>query len=156
MNPEEINTLIKKLEATGYERVEENLRHNRYSSRKLTYIEEWLNKQDDRTWLYHETKEPKGKIFKRHEVQSLQKHGWVDTPDKFGKGFRSRMRRAYMSVWAFWLRRWSILLPMIVGAIVALYIHFDSLPDRNGTPTKQAEISQSHNNSPNPKMKADD
>ena len=94
MNLEEINTLIRKLEAAGHEKVKENLRHNRYSSRKLTYIDKWLEKQEEQTWLYHETEQPEGKIFKRYEVPALQKKGWVDTPDKFGKSLRSRARKA--------------------------------------------------------------
>ena len=32
-------------------------------------------------------------------------------------------------VCVFWLKRWPILLPIIVGAIVALFIHFDSKSD---------------------------
>ena len=37
--------------------------------------------------------------------------------------------RSICFLWQFWLRRWPILLPIIVGAIIALFIHFDSKPD---------------------------
>jgi len=29
-------------------------------------------------------------------------------------------------LWNFWKKEWKILLPIIIGAIVALFIHFDS------------------------------
>ena len=39
----------------------------------------------------------------------------------------------------FWLRRWPILLPIIVGAIIALFIHFDSKPNSK-TPQKHERV----------------
>jgi len=40
----------------------------------------------------------------------------------------------------FWLHRWPILLPVIIGAAVALFIHFDS----NTNSTGQAEQKENH------------
>jgi len=40
----------------------------------------------------------------------------------------------------FWLKRWPILLPIIVGAAVALFIHFDS----NSNATGKAEQKENH------------
>jgi len=34
--------------------------------------------------------------------------------------------RIINSICRFWLRRWTVLLPIIIGAIVALFIHFSS------------------------------
>lgn len=49
----------------------------------------------------------------------------------------------------FWMRRWVILLPVIIGAIVALFIHFDTNTNSAGN-TKQKEnhkiISINHKN----------
>ena len=38
-------------------------------------------------------------------------------------------KRFILFICVFWLKRWPILLPIIVGAIVALFIHFDSKPN---------------------------
>ena len=45
--------------------------------------------------------------------------------------------------WQFWLRRWPILLPIIVGAIIALFIHFDS-KSNSKPPQKQDRMPTVH------------
>jgi hypothetical protein len=40
----------------------------------------------------------------------------------------------------FWLRRWPILFPVLVGAAVALFIHFDS----NANTTSKTEQKENH------------
>ena len=54
------------------------------------------------TWMFHEIEAPAGKIFHVAEVLQLKGKGWVDTPSKFGKGFRSRYRRILIAVRTFW------------------------------------------------------
>ena len=44
-------------------------------------------------------------------------------------------------IWRFWLRRWPIILPIIVGALVALFIHFDSKTTSNTTQQQKNPIS---------------
>jgi len=49
-------------------------------------------------------------------------------PDRFHPPLLARI---IASIWRFWLRRWPILLPVVVmllGIAVALFIHFDSNP----------------------------
>ena len=55
------------------------------------------------TWMFHESEAPNGKIFHVAEVFQLKRNGWVDTPAKFGKGFRSRYRRILLAVRNFWI-----------------------------------------------------
>lgn len=39
-----------------------------------------------------------------------------------------------MPVWSFWVNHWKVLLPIVVAALVALFIHFDS---KSASETKQ-------------------
>jgi hypothetical protein len=54
------------------------------------------------TWMFHESEAPAGKIFHVAEVIQLKAKGWVDTPAKFGKGFRVRYRKSLLAVRTFW------------------------------------------------------
>gem|GEM_PF-3439740 len=44
----------------------------------------------------------------------------------------------------FWLRRWPILLPIIVAAAVALFIHFDSKATSKTKEKEQHKITNAH------------
>ena len=52
----------------------------------------------------------------------------------------STTKRLILFMGGFWLKHWPILLPIIVGAIVALFIHFDSKPN--------SKAPQKHNRMP--------
>jgi hypothetical protein len=54
------------------------------------------------TWMFHESEAPAGKMFHVSEVFQLKDKGWVDTPAKFGKGFRPRYRRMLLAIRTFW------------------------------------------------------
>ena len=54
------------------------------------------------TWMFHESEAPAGKIFHVSELFQLKDKGWVDTPAKFGKGFRPRYRRILLAIRTFW------------------------------------------------------
>lgn len=55
--------------------------------------------------------------------------------------------RVFGSIWSFWLRRWTVFLPLIVGALVALFIHFDS--DRSDSVREQNQKNTHEKNSIN-------
>ena len=82
-----------------------------------------------RTYVYHQIKSPEGKVVDSKEAEVLYRQGWVDTPAKFGKGFRGR----YYSFLQFtelippFLRvEWKWLLGFIVS-IVSLCIAYMKL-----------------------------
>lgn len=104
------------LEATGVEEVHKKLAMKLYAEYKIPVIEEWLRRKDYPTYMYHEFEAPNGQIFKAHEVPSLEKKGWVDSPTKFGKGFRSKSRRAVRAAFQFYASHWQ----WVIGTIVAL------------------------------------
>jgi hypothetical protein len=54
------------------------------------------------TWMFHELEAPAGKIVRVADVFQLKAKGWVDSPAKFGKGFRPRYRRILLAVRTFW------------------------------------------------------
>ncbi len=149
------NTIIKKLEDAGYERVKSNLEEGLYSSKsKILIVKNWLRKQEEQTWMYHELKLPKGKIFIRHEVPLLIKQGWVDTPAKFGIGIKNKTIRLLINFRELWKARWPILLPVfvaILGLAVQLFIYFDSKSasesnqEKNSTKTEAIHIAPQAN-----------
>jgi len=47
-------------------------------------------------------------------------------------------------LWNFWKDNWKILLPIIIGAIVALFIHFDSKSTSKTEQEKNKTVSESH------------
>jgi hypothetical protein len=60
------------------------------------------------------------------EMMDLQRPRYLegqeqDLPDRFAPPLIARLSD---SVWRFWLRRWPILLPIIVAALVALFKPF--------------------------------
>jgi len=62
------------------------------------------------------------------EMLDLQQRIYPDAhyrelPDRFEPPLFARIIN---SIGRFWLSHWKVLLPIIVGAIVALFIHFDS------------------------------
>ena len=85
--------------------------------------------EDNRVWMYHQLKCPKGKIFTFPEVPELRRKGWVDTPAKFVKGFRGKWYKLIIfsrtTLKQFWLDHWKwiigITINLILG-IMGLYI----------------------------------
>jgi hypothetical protein len=57
--------------------------------------------------MFHESEAPKGRVFPASEVAQLRRKGWVDTPERFGKGIRARYRRKLQDVRTLW----SIMFP---------------------------------------------
>jgi len=53
-------------------------------------------------WMYHEVEAPKGKMFLASEVPGLKRRGWVETPAQFGKGLKTKVRRALRKWGDFW------------------------------------------------------
>lgn len=112
------NKIWPKLEQAGVDEVRKKLAMGSYAQHKKPIIKEWLRRKEEeqnaQTWRYHEFEAPKGKIFRASEVPLLEKKGWVDTPAKFGKGFRSRSRRILKTLLSFWAQHWK----WIIGAVV--------------------------------------
>jgi hypothetical protein len=46
----------------------------------------------------------------------------------------SRVTKILSTIWLFWKSNWTILLPLIVASLIALFIHFDS---KSTSETKQ-------------------
>jgi len=122
------NELWPKLEQDGVPEVRKKLAMGVYAQNKKPIIEEWLRRKekelDAPTYLYHECEAPKGKIFRASEVPSLEKIGWVDNPDKFGRGFRSRSQRILIPLSRFWLKHWkwiigAVAVPIIIAIILS-------------------------------------
>ena len=142
------NKIIPKLEKDGVDEVRKKLAMGVYTKFKIPVIEEWLAQKEKGlnvlTCMYHEFKAPKGQTFKAYEVPTLEKQGWVDTPAKFGKSIKSKIKRTLNNLWHFWLRRWPILLPIIVTTVIALYIHFDSKSERETQQKKENTITETN------------
>ncbi len=51
--------------------------------------------------MFHESEAPAGKMSHVDEVLQLKHKGSVDTPTKFGKGFRPRYRRILVAIRTF-------------------------------------------------------
>jgi len=49
------------------------------------------------------------------------------------------------TLWFFWKEHWKILLPIIIGAIVALFIHFDSKPTSKSENKENHQITSTYN-----------
>lgn len=49
------------------------------------------------TCVYHEFKAPKGEVVTASEAERRYKKGWTDNPGNFGKGFRSKATRLWLS-----------------------------------------------------------
>ncbi len=79
--------------------------------------------KDNRTYMYHQLKCPKGEIFTYSEVPNLERKGWVDTPAKFGTGFRGKWYSFILLIWhiagvlrEFWIAHWK----WIIGTMLAI------------------------------------
>ena len=64
-------------------------------------------------------------------------------------GLGGRVKKPFIvticqQLWNFWKKEWKILLPVIVAAVVALYIHFDSKPTRKTEQEKNKTVSEGH------------
>ena len=123
---DKVENLKGKLESSGLEKVKENLRHSRYSSWKISYVEEWIATKEASTVMYHEVRAPTGETFKALECAQLETKGWVDTPAKFGKGFRSKTRRAKNVVISFLRKEWKWVLGF-VATVTGLWIAYLNL-----------------------------
>lgn len=124
MSNDKVKNLIAKLEVSGFKEVRENLRYGRYKSWKIPYVEDWIKEKEEKlnapTCMYHEIKAPKGQHFKAHEVTSLEKKGWVDTPAKFRKGIRARARRPIKYLSQFWLLHWKFIISFTTTTILTI------------------------------------
>lgn len=85
--------------------------------------------EDNRIWMYHQLKCPKGKIFTFSEVPELKRKGWVDRPAKIGKGFRGKWYKliifSHTKLKPFWLANWKWIITTIITtilAVIALYL----------------------------------
>lgn len=116
-----VEDLIGKLESSDLEKVKENLRHGRYLSWKISYVEEWIAKKEAPTVMYHEVHAPTGETFKAFECAQLERKGWVDTSAKFGKGFRSKVRKVKNVVVSFLRKEWKWVL-VFLATLVGLWI----------------------------------
>jgi hypothetical protein len=140
MGNDKVKNLIDKLESSGLEKAKENLRYGRYSSWKVPHVEDWIKKKERLkiapTFMYHEIKAPKGKIFKAHEVARLKNQGWRESPAEFGKGVRGKWY-SFISLCTgaigFYKKHWKVTVPLTITIIIAiisfaiqLFIHFDS------------------------------
>jgi len=133
-----LDALVIRIRNTTSRKLKEELLRNAFSTQEIPYVEAWIKRLEEEeriapVTLYHRRKAPDGKIFKAFEVPTLEKKGWLDSPDKFKKGIISKIRnlikRIIKSLWTFWLRHWPILLPIIVaffGILVKLFIYLDS------------------------------
>jgi len=60
----------------------------------------------------------------------------------------SRITKILSAICSFWKEHWKVLLPIIVGSIVALFIHFDSKSTTKTQQDKNQEVSTiNHKNS---------
>jgi len=73
--------------------------------------------------MYHEIEAPKGKIFSASEVPTLERQGWVDTPTKFGVGFRSKSRKIITKVSGFLVLEYKWVIGILL-TIIALYLAY--------------------------------
>ena len=109
-----------KLEQEDIEEVRNKLLMGAYAKYKIPTVKEYLRQkekeQNTPTYMYHEVKAPEGIIFPASEVLKLERTGWVDTPAKFGKGFRARTRRVINVLSQFWINHWK----WIIGSLIAL------------------------------------
>ncbi len=141
MNDIELDALIIRLQSASIKEIQNNLLRNIYNSKEVPYIEGYLKyrieeERNKPVKMYHRRKAIEGKTFKTYEVPVLEKKGWVDSPVKFQESIGDRVEKVSTVLWHFWLRRWPILLPIIVSVIVALFIHFNS---KSTSETKQKE-----------------
>ena len=120
---DKVEILINKLISTELEKVKENLRHGRYSSWKVPYVEEFIEKTEAPTVMYHEVLAPSGETFKAHECKKLERDGWVDTPAKYGKGIRSKARKIKNLLVFFIAKEWKWILGFLIS-VVGLWIAF--------------------------------
>lgn len=69
-------------------------------------------------------------------------------PDDFivSRGYHKRPLIVVYSnrLWNFWKKEWKILLPIIIGAIVALFIHFDTKPTSKTEQEKNKGVTEMH------------
>ncbi len=81
--------------------------------------------EDNRIWMYHQLKCPKGKIFTSPEVPELKRKGWVDHPAKLGKGFRGKWYKLIIfsrtKLKQFLSEHWKWIITTII-AIIGIYI----------------------------------
>lgn len=49
---DKVENLLGKLESSGLRKVKDNLRHGRYSSWKISYVEEWIEKEEASTVMH--------------------------------------------------------------------------------------------------------
>ncbi len=123
-----LDQLHSKLERDGVEEVRRKLTLGSYAQRKVAIIEEWLRRKEEElnapTYMYHEFEAPEGKIFKASEVPDLERAGWVDTPAKFRKGFRSWFRKSFRVLINFWANHWKWTIGIVIAivGIIATYI----------------------------------
>jgi len=83
-----------------------------------------MNQSPHKTWVFHETIKPEGKIVLSNETKNLYKKGWVDTPAKFGKGWRSRSVNFIALIKSFLKKEWKWTLGFIVSlsALLLAYL----------------------------------
>lgn len=105
------NKLWPKLDALGVDEVRKMLAAGAFGAWKRPAIEEWLRRTEKLpkpdTYMYHEIQAPEGKLFHSSQVESLKKVGWVDSPAKFGKGFRAKLRNHWRVVRGFLAKEWK-------------------------------------------------
>ena len=114
-----------KLEKAGVDEVRKRLAMGVYAHYKIPVIEEWLRrkeveakeKENAPTCMYHEQEAPSGEVFPASKVPELERKGWVDSPAKFGKGFRGRSRRVIRTLLNFWLQHWKWIITTALAAL---------------------------------------
>jgi hypothetical protein len=88
---------------------------------------------DNRTWIYHQIKSPKGTIVTYSEAFKMLRKGWVDTPDKFGKGISGKwynfiifFLKIITTLKQFWLKYWQWIIGIVITIIFGLLNYLKS------------------------------
>jgi len=92
--------------------------------------------QKFRTWYRGQTEYSVGQQIGRHADNRTRSVKLPPIPPEFDPPLFARILNP---VGRFWHRNWKILLPVIVGALVVLFTHFDSKTDRK-TPQKTERV----------------
>lgn len=109
LNDNELDVLVIRTQNMSAADLQDALKRNIFSTKEVPYIEGYLQHklEEERNapvTMYHRRKAPEGKVFKAYEMPVLEKKGWVDSPDKFKEGIKSKIKRIIKAIWNFLLK----------------------------------------------------